>query len=342
MKELTSHKVRSLMMVFLLVVLFCGCAQPPEYISNEIISVQDPQDLDEYLGNEVIFFEKTVDGNTIIRINSLNLMTIRSYDLKRAVNGIDLSPNNRFVTYIHGQDVDGQYLHRLWLYNLDDKTKRKIAGWDKDIMDIGLTNPSFSPDGKRVIFTVTWFETNNNGLAMVNIDGSELEILNTNSPLNEGPRISPASSHIIVTCAGLDEVTGNPGFQLCLLDKNGLFRKQLTNRGDMNGSYYFTPDGKKIAYSEAEFGGIFQIIKKRKDRFIVMDMDGKNKKEILNWDVAIKGFSDDSQEIIFESRPDKNSPWGIYIINVDGSNLRHLTYFDAFLEEWYSDIEPYY
>ena len=207
-------------------------------------------------------------------------------------------------------------------------------------MDIGLTNPSFSPDGKRVIFTVTWFETNTNGLAIVNIDGSELNILNTNLPLNEGPRMSPDHKHIIVTCAGLDEVTREPGFQLCLLEKNGLFRKQLTHRGDMNSRYYFTPDGGKIVYSE--FGGIYQLIKKQKDRFIIMDINGDNKKAILNWDVVTKGFSDDGQEIIFKGRPDQNSPWGIYIINVDGSNLRHLTYFDAFLEEWYSDIEPYY
>ncbi|MGB2964426.1 MAG: hypothetical protein WBB69_10625 [Anaerolineales bacterium] len=208
-------------------------------------------------------------------------------------------------------------------------------------MDIFLTNPSFSYDGKNVIFTVTWFDSGNNGLAIVNQDGSNLRILNTNLRLNEGPILSPDGELIIVTCAGIDVLSGSPGFQMCLLDKNGVFRKQLTNRGDLNSSYYFTPDGKQIVYSEAEFGGIFQIINQREDRMIVMDVDGDNKKAILEWDVGIKGFSDDGKEVIFVSRPDKDGPRGIYIINIDGSNLRHLAYLDDFLAEWYAGVTEY-
>ena len=39
---------------------------------------------------------------------------------------------------------------------------------------------------------------------------------------------------------------------LCLLDKSRLFQKQLTKRGDMNSSFYFTPDGTIIVYSASE------------------------------------------------------------------------------------------
>ena len=39
---------------------------------------------------------------------------------------------------------------------------------------------------------------------------------------------------------------------LCLLDKSRLFQKQLTNRGDMNCSYFFTPDGTITVYSASE------------------------------------------------------------------------------------------
>ena len=74
---------------------------------------------------------------------------------------------------------------------------------------------------------------------------------------------------------------------------------------------------------------------------VIMDIDGDNKTLLLNWEVGVRGFSDDGKDIIFEGRPDEKSPWGIYIINIDGTNLRHLTYFDEFLEEWYADIEQY-
>ena len=38
----------------------------------------------------------------------------------------------------------------------------------------------------------------------------------------------------------------------CLLEISRLFQKQLTNRGDMNSSYYFTPDGTIAVYSASE------------------------------------------------------------------------------------------
>ena len=74
---------------------------------------------------------------------------------------------------------------------------------------------------------------------------------------------------------------------------------------------------------------------------IIMDVDGENKRNILGWDVGILGFSEDGKEIIFESRPDQDDFWGIYIINIDGSNLRHLAYLDDFLAEWYADVTEY-
>ena len=39
---------------------------------------------------------------------------------------------------------------------------------------------------------------------------------------------------------------------LCLLEKTRLLQKQLINRGDMNSSYYFTPNGTIIVYSASE------------------------------------------------------------------------------------------
>jgi Tol biopolymer transport system component len=253
----------------------------------------------------------------------------------------ELSPDTNFVTYVHGEKVDDQYHHRLWLYDIEGETETKLADWEKDFMDLVLTGPSFSSDGEKVIFSISWLETNNNGLAVVNIDDRELEILTTKLSLIAGPKFSPDNNHIMVTCAGLDVVTRKPGFQLCLLDNNGRYITHLTNSGDAHGNRAFTPDGTKIVFSEFEFGGLFGIIIKPEDRFYIMDIDGENKILLLNWEVAVKGFSDDGKEIIFQGRPDQKSPWGIYIINIDGSNLRHLTYFDDFLEEWYSDIETY-
>ena len=318
-----------------------GCSGKNKQSHIEVVSVSNPSELPQGLQNVNIYFEKNVNDENIISIASLDFQTNERKILAREGNGVDLSPDGRFVTYVSGENINGDFCDALWLYDLEKKIEVKIAGWDKKFTEIALSNPSFSPDGKEVIFSVTWFDTDSVGLATVNIDGSNQKILKTNLPLNEGPIYSPDGTLIVVTCAGFDDVSKQPGFQLCLLEKNGLLRKQLTNRGDTHGYRAFTPDGKRIVFSEFEFGGPFGIINKPEDRFYIMDIDGENKTLLLDWEVGVKGFSEDGKEIIFKGRRDEKSPWGIYIINIDGTNLRHLTYFDEFLKEWYADIEQY-
>ncbi len=322
-------------------IFMSGCSNRSDLNSFESILMSDPSSVSKGLMHETFFLSKNVNDENIISITSLDFQTNEREILVREGNGVDLSSDGKFVTYVSGEYINGDFCDALWLYDLEKQTEVKIAGWDKKLSEVALSNPSFSSDGKKVVFSVTWFDTDNVGLATVNIDGSNQKILKTSLHLNEDPIYSPDGDLIIVTCAGFDDVTGDIGFQLCLLDKNGLFRRQLTNRGDIHGSYYFTPDGKRIVFSEFEFGGLFGIINKPEDRFYIMDIDGDNKTLLLDWEVGVRGFSDDGEEIIFKGRLDEKSPWGIYIINIDGTNLRHLTYFDEFLEEWYADIEQY-
>lgn len=329
----------------LLIIIGCfvlgGCIEGFEYNKTRIMSASDPKELSREIMHKTIFFSKKGNGGSLISIMELDLQSYHEYQLEHYVQNIDLSQNGKYVTFTHGEYINGNYQIGLWLYDLEEKTETKIAGWEKDVSEIFLSNPSFSHNGDQIIFSVTWLDQGNTGLAIVNNDGSNLKILKTSIPLNEGPEYSPDGSLIIVTCAGMDALSGDPGFQLCLLDKDGQQIRPLTNRGHGHGSYYFTPDGKKIVFSEFEHGGFFGIINKPEDRFYIMDIDGDNKTLLLNWEVGVRGFSDDGKEIIFKGRRDEKSPWGIYIINIDGTNLRHLTYFDEFLEEWYADIEQY-
>ena len=75
--------------------------------------------------------------------------------------------------------------------------------------------------------------------------------------------------------------------------------------------------------------------------FNIQNLETDQKTLLLDWAVSVLGFSDDGNEIIIKARKNRKSPRGIYIINSDGTNLRHLAYFDAFLEEWYADADEY-
>ena len=114
-------------------------------------------------------------------------------------------------------------------------------------------------------------------------------------------------------------------------------RSHLMESWSYHGTYLFSPDSQSIIYSEAEWGGLIGLIDKPYYQIRRIDIDGKNLHTILDWHRAINvlALSDDSGEIIFMDRYDKGKTTKIYIVDKDGTNLRHLAYFDDFLADWY-------
>ena len=325
----------------LLSVLLTACGGRRTLSHNQINPVLSAEDLPAELKEIQFYLFKRGDFGSKIFIQTLDRKKGQLYHNSLYISRVDVSPDGRDLVYVQMTSIGD--LRPVWMrrVDLESGAERKIAGWYKDIYEVSISNPGFTYDGEQVLFTVTWYDTGKIGLARVDIEGGRLEILDTDIPLTEGPESSPDGSLIMVLCAGYDLLSGDPGFQLCLLDSDGKFIKFLTQRGVDHGSYYFTPDGKNIVYCEYEFGGIFGIIIKPKNRFIIQDLETGEFTQLLDWEVGVLGFSPDGIEIVFKAKQTERSPWAIYIINIDGTNLRHLAYFDDFLEEWYADAREY-
>jgi len=334
-----------LLQLGLLLILSCmmvnKCDGRNDLCSEQIKQIQSPEELSTELKEIQFYLFKKGDFGSKVIVQTLDRKKEQLFHKPEFIPRVDVSPDGNSLVYVQMTSIGSIQPIWMWWVDLESGEERKIAGWYKNYDEISITNPGFSQDGQKVLFTVTRYDTGIIGLARVNIDGRGLEILDTDIPLTQGPESSPNGLNIIVTCAGYDMLTGDPGFQLCLLDRNGKFIKFLTQRGSGHGSYYFTPDGKKIVYCEYEFGGIFGIINKPKDRFIVQDLETGEFTQLLDWEVGVLAFSPDGNEIVFKAKQTEKSPWAIYIINIDGTNLRHLAYFDDFLEEWYADAREY-
>jgi len=328
-----------LLLILLLILL--GCDSNGIESHSDISEIKKPMDLPSDLHDLRIVLKKTGSNGTISVIKSLDQLDDRTYQLEKHINDLAISPDGNFVVYTNREYLDNIQPTYLWKLDLHTSIERKIAGWELDFSNTYIGNPSYSSDGKQIIFSITWFDSGKIGIGKVNSDGSDLRILNTDLPMAEGPKLSHDGLRILVTCVVEEKDTGLIRFQLCLLDNEGKYIKTITNSGDAHGSYLFSPQDEIIVYNELKRGGIFHIIKQRKDFLYLAYPNYENKRLLINWIVGIQAFSNDGQEIIFEGRPNEKSPWGIYIINIDGTNLRHLTYFDEFLEDWYADIEEY-
>jgi len=333
-----------LLQLGLLLILSCmmvnKCDGRNDLCSEQIKQIQSPEELSTELKEIQFYLFKKGDFGSKVIVQTLDRKKEQLFHKPEFIPRVDVSPDGNSLVYVQMTSIGSIQPIWMWWVDLESGEERKIAGWYKNYDEISITNPGFSQDGQKVLFTVTRYDTGIIGLARVNFDGTGLEILETDIPLTEGPESSPDDSMIIVACAGYDHLTGMPGFQLCLLDENGHFLKYLTNRGVGHGRAFFTPDGKKVVFTEFDQPKLLGLIKPAR-WFYVMDLETDEKTILLNWDLGVLGFSKSGDEILFEGRPNEKSPWAIYIINIDGTNLRHLAYFDDFLEEWYADAREY-
>jgi TolB protein len=80
----------------------------------------------------------------------------------------------------------------------------------------------------------------------------------------------------------------------------------------------WSPDGSQVAFA-ANDDGDFDIY--------VMDSDGGNRRRLTDNDVAdyVPRWSPDGSTIAFDSGLPGNDHWEVYVINVDGTNLRRVT-----------------
>jgi len=251
---------------------------------------------------------------------------------------IRISGDKTHIVYSFVETVNEEYRSSFWLRDLNNGTERRVILWPEKLTKVSLANPSFFQNGAKLIFSITWFDTDTTGLGSIDLDGNNLEIISTPSnTLNEGPKVSPDGEKILVLCEGIDRDSGKPGFMLCIMDKDGSHRRLLMEDGSYHGTFLFTADSKSIIYSEAEWGGLIGLINKPRYQINSIGVDGKNQKTILIWHRAINvlALDKDGGEIIFMDRPESDKATKIYIIDKDGTNLRHLAYFDDFLGDWY-------
>jgi RNA polymerase sigma factor (sigma-70 family) len=173
--------------------------------------------------------------------------------------------------------------------------------------------PSFSPDGKTVIFST------NTGtgtlIRAIDVDGENLRELaeDNRRPMNadRDPAWSPDGKKIAFS--------RGPAVSICLSDPDGGNVAELTRTGaDMHPVW--SPDGTKIAFLSMRDGNGPELF--------VMNADGSNVKKLTPRDgkqhrASDPAWSPDGKRILFSD----NGPvdWEIFVVNADGANHTQLT-----------------
>jgi len=187
----------------------------------------------------------------------------------------------------------------IWTMNADGSNAQQITN-----VAGGNDNPSFSPDGLRIVFVS--YRTGSGQIFTMNADGTN-QIQLTNVSSNDRPSWSPDGTKIAFTSYR------NGNADVFVMSANGSNQQALTTDPEAEGYPKWSPDGKKIAYTRPNTAC----------DIMVMNADGSGKTSIQNGltDCEVPTWSPNGAKIALVSELIFGQSYAIYTMNADGTGL---------------------
>lgn len=172
--------------------------------------------------------------------------------------------------------------------------------------------PSWSPDGSKIVFASGRDDPLDMELYIMNADGSDQHRLLESQPGDDwGPRWSPDGTRIAY------QSNRDRDFEIYVVNADGSGRTNLTRFPQGNDARPdWSPDGRQI---------VFQSDRDGNSEIYVMDADGANQRRLTDHpgDDANPRWSPDGRYILFDS--DREGGRSLYIMPVGGGEPQRLT-----------------
>jgi Tol biopolymer transport system component/Ca2+-binding RTX toxin-like protein len=225
-------------------------------------------------------------------------------------SGVDPNPFHRFRGGIFIARTNGTDVRKLTTFENSNR----------DFEPHGLNepddHPSFSPDGRKLVFTSNRPDGRDWDIYTMNVNGTDVTRINGSPGLDTEPQYSPDATKIAFTTARFGSL------QIAVMNADGSDVRRLTTDPRESIEPAWSPDGSKIAYAVVEGND-------EKDVF-VMNADGTGQRQLT----AIAGqdhdptWSPDGTKLVITSeRPQFSAPFGnVHIIDATtGADVANLT-----------------
>jgi Tol biopolymer transport system component len=208
--------------------------------------------------------------------------------------------------------------------------------YELTLPDFHIYNPSFSPDGKELLFTGDLSQTDN--IYRLNLNNGSLFNVTESYPQYtriDGTIFSPDGKKI---CYRWNE-------KICTINADGTNFSELFQTGQyiQIEDFQFTPDSRQVILHMIEFSPNLS-----EEKLVSIDCDGSNSRTILSFHESFGDctncqmfrISEDGQRIYFKVTglfPQRYAN-DLYSANMKGEDIRHIIQFQDYVHNF--DISP--
>ncbi|MBG86782.1 MAG: hypothetical protein CMO80_07765 [Verrucomicrobiales bacterium] len=206
---------------------------------------------------------------------------------------MSFSPDERHIAYVQ---CTGNLMGRLIIRDQEAKKDFTIKHSGRG----SYRAPTFSPDGKRVVYAFA--ETGPQQLWSVNLEAGDKKQLTETEGITNWPTFTPDGKRIVFANSRENN------YEIYSMDLDGKNEKRLTKNGMMDIRPRVSPDGEQICFVSTRDGN-YEVY--------VMNIDGTNTRRITNNDERddFPSWHPNSRQLVFVS--ERRGRRDLYLIDVD-------------------------
>ena len=196
----------------------------------------------------------TANGIDIVNVTGSGRRRLAAWPGAGATGTLAWSPDGSRLVFATNAGTKGDMCFEVGVVDADGRAMRRLTR-DLDRCDrrdpSASMEPSWSPDGRQIVFVHRRLLRRTSAIYVMNADGSHKRILTRRIGEVSDPAVSPDARRIAFTI----QPAADAGRDIVVMNADGTGRRALTRDGADDAAPVWSPDGRRLVFLSNRDGG---------------------------------------------------------------------------------------